>query len=132
MPYFRTRLSSDGVVETWMVADGSNMLGDTASYVLSLRRLGKDAPWLRATGQRATLSVVSASDRDRFAVLPLTVARSVRNLSPWTVHAGTYNVALVPDSLYQVCKLPCESADTVKLLPWGKASVEYQGRPPSR
>ena len=64
-------------------------------------------------------------------VLPLTVARSVRDMSPWTVHAGTYNVALVPDSLYKVCKPPCVPADTVKLLPRGKASVKYQV-PPSR
>jgi hypothetical protein len=50
-------------------------------------------------------------------VIPLGVAPTVRDRSMWTVLPRRYRVALLPDSLYELCKIPCSRPDTVKLTP---------------
>lgn len=124
VPYFRRRLARDGAVEVWVLLPDT--LGDTVAYTLGVRRIpsGRSAD-LRPTGERATLTIQSRSAKDRFAVVPLAVARSVRDLSSWQVHPETYNVALVGDSLYEVCRLPCARRDTVKLTPRATVTRRY-------
>lgn len=125
-PYQRQHLMRDGVIEAWVVVDDADALGDTVPYTLRFRRVSRDTPTsLRATGQRAIIMVSSSSRRDRFVVLPLSVANTARNFSSWSVDPGTYNVALVKDSLYKVCKMPCASGRIVKLLPMTKMTLRF-------
>jgi hypothetical protein len=123
-PYFRHRLTHDGLVAIWVTFD--QILGDTMAYALRIHREGPEPPAaLRATGQWATLTIVSRQATDSFSVVPLTVARSLRNRSEWKVLARPYKVALVPDSLYEVCRLPCSAPDIVKLTPSAKVTKRY-------
>lgn len=124
--YFHKRLNRDGVIEVWVVVDYADALGDMVPYTLSYRRIGQHAAGsLTPTGQRAILAVSSSSARDRFAVVPASVATAIRNATDWSVHAQTFNVALVTDSLYKVCKLPCSSAKTVGLAPLKKTPLRF-------
>jgi hypothetical protein len=122
--YFRHRLTSDGVVAIWVTMD--EFLGDSLGYTLRIRREGTVTPtWLRATGQWAKLTIESRRQLDPFSVIPMMLARSVRDRSKWKVLPRTYNVALVGDSLYEVCRLPCSSPDTVKLTPSASVTRRY-------
>ena len=124
VPNFRRRLARDGAVEVWVLLPDT--LGDTVAYTLRVRRISSGgSAVLRPTGERATLTIQSHSAKDRFAVVPLAVARSVRDLSSWQVHPETYNVALVQDSLYELCRLPCVRLDTVKLTPSARVTKSY-------
>lgn len=124
VPYFRRRLARAGAVEMWVLLPDT--LGDTVAYTLRVRRIPSGgSAILRPTGERATLTIQSHSAKDRFAVVPLAAARSVRDLSSWQVHPETYNVALVQDSLYVLCRLPCVRRDTVKLTPRATVTRSY-------
>jgi hypothetical protein len=120
-PYFRRRLTEDGVIEMVLLFDsvvGDVVLGDTVAYTLRIRHDDPEPkPALVATGRMATLTIPGAGVRDEFSIVPLSMARSVHDLTRWKIHARTYRVALVADSLYQLCRLPCTSLDTIKLLP---------------
>jgi hypothetical protein len=124
-PYFRHRLVTSGVLQTLVtMSDGR---GDTVEYVFRIRRDGPIAPAaLSATGQRARIDLPATRSSDRFAIIPLSVLPTVRDISAWQVDRGRYNVALVHDSLYQVCRLPCLNADTITLRP--SSSVKWVGR----
>lgn len=124
--YFHRRLTGDGVVQVWITMDET--LGDTVTYALQVHREqspGRSA--LDATGARSQLTILSHNSRERFSVVPLSIAATVRDLFMWAVDAGAYNVALVADSLYQVCRLPCVSPDTVRLPVSGSATVRDRG-----
>ena len=119
--YFRRRLTDDGVIEMVLLFDSvvdDEILGDTVVYTLRIRHDDPEPrPALIATARMATLTIAGARVGDEFSIVPLSMARSVRDLTRWRIHARTYRVALVADSLYQLCRLPCVSPDTVKLTP---------------
>ncbi len=118
-PYFRRRLTGDRVVQSWVTMSESR--GDTVEYWFRVRQEGPSrSPILRATGERAQLTLESRGKSDRFVVMPLAEVPSVRDVTPWQVDPGTYDVALVSDSLYEVCRMPCIARDTVKLKPSSK------------
>jgi len=112
---FRHRLKNDGVVIVWLAFD--EQVVDTVPYVLRVRHNGSASSLLRPTARRATLTVVSRRKNDTFSLVPASIASTVRDRSRWSMYAKTYNVALVADSLYELCRLPCSSPDTVKLTP---------------
>jgi hypothetical protein len=120
-PYFRRRLTDDGVIEIVLLFDsvvGDEILGDTVAYTLRIRHDDPEPrPALVATGRMATLKIAGGRARDEVSIVPLSVVSSVHDLMRWRIHARTYRVALVVDSLYQLCRLPCTSPDTVKLMP---------------
>ena len=125
-PYVRFRLPSDGAVSVDVGADERGF-HDTVPYSLSLRRMGQDLTpqLLRATGHAAALTLASARESDRFVVAPLSVADWETNPGHWSVFQGRFKVALVSDSLYVVCKLPCGRPDTVLLKPSRAVMRQY-------
>jgi hypothetical protein len=124
VPYFRHRMTANGVVQMWISWDET--LGDTVTYTLQISSDGpRPSGPLRATGLRSRLSLISARDADRFSIVPLAIARSVHDVSKWIVDVGTYNVALVGDSLYELCRLPCVSPAMIKLTPSTEVTRRY-------
>lgn len=122
--YSRLRLRNDGVVAVSVSI--SEAVGDTVEYGFRVTRHPPEtASALRATGRQATLTISSNRLADRFSVVPVSVARSADDLSRWSVFPRTYQVALVPDTLYEICRIPCLMPDTVKLTPDGRASRRY-------
>jgi hypothetical protein len=124
VPYFRARLPNDGAVaiSTTMYENE----GESVAYTLRIERVGREPPLaLRPTCERATLAVISARLTDHFSIVPLSIVDSVHDLSNWTVFTGVYKVALVSDSLYQVCRVPCVKPDTIELLPGTTVTRDY-------
>ena len=122
--FFRRRLHRDGVLTVEVDADDA--LGDSVEYDLRFRhpvRLPPEA--FRATGQRASLNLVIGKQGNRVSVVPVSIAGTVRNRSDWAVGPREYNVALVADSLYELCLLPCVKPGTVKLTPWSRVVRKY-------
>ena len=115
--YFRHRFSRNGVVEIFLALEQG--YGDTVPYVLSITRSRiASNNVLRPTGLAATLTVETRRTRDAFSIVPISVAAGVRDRLEWRIHAKAYKVALVSDSLYELCRLPCSKPDTVKLTPF--------------
>jgi hypothetical protein len=110
---FRHRLPRDGVLEIYVFLDGAE--GDTVPYTIRILRRGSTS--LTPTGRTATLSVVSRHEADQFSLVPLSLASTVRDRSEWRIVARPYKVALVNDSLYELCRLPCSSPQIVLLTP---------------
>jgi hypothetical protein len=124
VPYFRSRLQNDGVVSISTNMDEND--GDSVPYTLRIERVGPEPPAaLRMTCERARLTIISPRITDHFSIVPISIAHSVRDLSKWTTFVGTYNVALVPDSLYQVCRVPCVTPDTIRLTPHARVRRRY-------
>lgn len=112
---FRHRVAVNGAVQVWL---GLDNISDSVAYIMRLVDRGPPPPVvLRATGRTATLVLASKQQSDRYAIVPLSLVEGLRSLAPWTVALGTHKVALVGDSLYQLCKMPCARRDTVKLTP---------------
>lgn len=121
---FHHRLKSDGIVEVWVNID--DVFGDTVGYALRIRRRDGSRPaMLLPTGQSAALTISSPGKRDRFRFVPLSIAARTHDEARWTVFAGTYNVALISDSLYELCRVPCSIPDTVKLTPSATVAKMY-------
>jgi hypothetical protein len=112
-PQFRHRLQNDGVVIIWLSFDQQQ--ADTVPYTLRVWHHGSTSSPLRSTGKAATLTVVSRHKGETFSLVPASIAPTVRDRSQWPIIARTYHVALVSDSLYELCRLPCTAPDTVKL-----------------
>jgi hypothetical protein len=121
VPYFRHRLKTGGIVLLSIFLNDS--LTDPVQYSLRLWRDRNSRTALQPTGAGATLVIDSQNTSDRFAVIPLSVAKSVVDLTDWDVERGTYRVVLVADSLYQVCRLPCVIRDVVKLSPFAAVTI---------
>jgi hypothetical protein len=114
--HFRRRFRSDGVVEVFLAL--REIYGDTVPYTLRVLRSGSGSnASLRPTGEAATLTVVSRHKGDAFSLVPISIAPNVRDRSQWRIWPMRYKVALVSDSLYELCRLPCSAPDTVKLTP---------------
>lgn len=123
VPYFRSRLTHDGIVVVTIVFLDRGAL---VPYELRIRRERPDpAAALRPTGKWARLNIISAAATDPFTVIPLSLLPSVSDVTPWTVLAMPYNIALLSDSLYQVCRVPCTSPDTVRLVPGARVTRKY-------
>ena len=112
---FRHRLKNDGVVLVWLSFDEQVIA--TLPYVLRIWHNGSASASLRPTARKATLTVASRRKNDRFSLVPASIASTVRDRSRWTIYAQTYNVALVSDSLYELCRLPCSAPVLIKLSP---------------
>lgn len=110
---FRRRLQSDGVVLVWLAFD--EQTADSVPYTLHVQHESAVSRPLRATGEAATLTVVSRHKNSTFSLVPASIAPTVRDRSQWRIFAKTYRVALVGDSLYELCRLPCSSPQIVKL-----------------
>lgn len=125
-PYVRFRLPTDGAVSVDVGADERGLY-DTVPYNVSLRRIGQGFQPRRfqATGHAAALTLASTRELDRFVIAPLSVADWAMNPARWAVLQGRFKVALVADSLYVVCKLPCGSPDTVLLKPSMAVTRQY-------
>ena len=129
---FRHRLVSDGAIEVWVDLEN---ISDTVAYALRLLHRGPPPPRsLRLTGEAATLVLSSPRATDRYAIIPISMARGVRDLRPWSVAMGTHKVALVADSLYELCIMPCARRDTMKVARSSRLSVSFSsnGRPTVR
>jgi hypothetical protein len=113
--YFRQRLAIDGVVSISVSILEPD--SDSVPFTLTIRRDGTSRRGLRPTGQRATLVVDSRRIGAEFTLIPLLIASGVNDRSKWKAFVGTYGVALVDDSLYEFCRLPCLRPDTVELTP---------------
>jgi hypothetical protein len=114
---FHRRLVRDGVLEVEVAFD-ERRRGDSVPYAIRFRRLeASTSAALRATGKYSYLTIGSNADSEMFAVIPLAMMRSRSDVAAWRVDPGEYRVALVPDSLYVVCRKQCASADTIKLTP---------------
>lgn len=130
-PYLRRRVQSNGLIFLHVSfsdhVDGE-LLHDTVKYTLRVRREKPDQPAsLRAIGEHAILALESArSAGDEFSLIPISLATGVTDFTPWRISAGVYRVLLVSDSLYQLCRLPCDRPDTVKLTPWVRVTKEYK------
>jgi hypothetical protein len=112
---FRHRLQNDGVVLVWLAFD--EQVIPTLPYTLSVWHNGSASSLLRSTGRSATLSLVSRHKTESFSLVPASIAPTVHDRSQWRIFAQTYKVALVSDSLYELCRFPCTAPDTVKLTP---------------
>jgi len=120
--YFRHRLSADGLIVVWV--DFEEVLGDSLTYTFELHHEPSRAGLaFHPTGARASLILHSRRLTDRWSVVPLSLIQSAHDPAHWSVPVGTYNVALLSDSLYQICHLPCTSADTVALTPSRKVTL---------
>ena len=118
---FRHRVAVDGAVQVWISLDN---ISDTVAYVMRLAHRGPPPPpVLLATGHTATLILDSKKQIERYAIVPVSLVEGVHSLAPWTVAVGTHKVALVGDSLYQLCIMPCARRDTVKLTPSSRTVV---------
>jgi hypothetical protein len=127
---FRHRLATDGAFQVWVDLDQN--ISDTVAYTLRVVHRGPmPPPGLRATGEAATLILDSNRATDRYAIIPASIAGGVQSLPPWTVAVGTHKVALVGDSLYELCIMPCTRRDTVKLTQSRQIMVRFSsnGRP---
>lgn len=114
--YFRYRALRDGVLLISVSLDETQ--GATVPYTLQISRGGSPTSgFLRPTGATATLTVISGDKAAAFSLVPGSIASAVRDRSPWRIYAGRFKVALVSDSLYELCRLPCSSPDTVELTP---------------
>ena len=123
---FRHRLMRDALVS--ISIDMEESQGDSIAYTLRVRRAGSALPTgLRPTGDHARLTVESARRTDQFSLIPLSIAPAVHDRSHWKAFAfeRTYNVALVEDSLYEFCRVPCSRPDTLKLTPSGSVRRRY-------
>jgi len=127
VPYFHHRTKTSGLIVVTVVFDLDNALNDSVEYSLRLKIDGHDSGrTLRPTGKVAMLVVASPNENDRFRVAPLSSATRADDSGDWTMTAGTYRVVLAPDSLYQLCRLPCAHADTIRLV--GGTRVETRPR----
>lgn len=124
--YFRHRLARDGLVS--ISIDMEESQGDSIAYTLRIRRAGSPLPnGLRLTSDHARLTVESAGRTGQFSLIPLSIASTVSDRSHWKAFAfeRTYNVALVDDSLYEFCRVPCSRPDTLKLTPSSSVRRRY-------
>ena len=80
-PRFRHRLQTDGVVLVWLAFDEQGV--DTLPYTLRVWSTGSASRSLRATGQTATLTVVSRRKNSTFSLVPASVARTIGDRSQW-------------------------------------------------
>jgi hypothetical protein len=130
------RLIKDGIVWAWVrIGDPSLtpypephlFLPDTVGYTLrTLQRGPAPPPALRATDKWASLDIASKRGFGaRFSIVPLSIARSVRDRTRWIMFARTYNVALVADSVYEICGVPCSAPDTVRLIPGARVTKRF-------
>jgi hypothetical protein len=125
-PILSQRLINDGVIAPQLVLDLTGFLGDTVPYSFRIRHVSaQPGASLRATGGRAMLTISSAKETDRFSVVPASLAKSVHDRSTWAVYPRTYRVALVSDSVYEICRIPCLLPDTAKLTPSAKVTKRY-------
>ena len=114
--YFRRRLGRDGVLLIFVSLDETE--GTTVPYTLRVSHGGSaSTESLRPTGQTATLTVISQHATDAFSLVPASMASTVRDRAQWRISPVRYKVALVSDSLYELCRLPCTALDLVKLTP---------------
>jgi hypothetical protein len=123
-PYFRRRLRRDGVVAANVLIDVNS---DTDPYPYWFRVAREpSAPHapLTLTGDRATVIAGSwRNPRDSFSIVPVSMVSRAKDLSSWKVPAGTWVVALVKDSLYDVCYKRCVRHDTIRLRSFKRVTI---------
>ena len=121
--YFHGRLAHDGVV---VITVSYLDRGSVVPYELRIRRQSavRD-PGFTPTGKWARFTIISAKPTDAFTVIPLSRTPAMPDAAAWTVMAIPYNVVLSGDSLYQVCRLPCVSPDTVVLREGARLTKRY-------
>ena len=122
-PRFRHRVQHDGVVILWLAFD--EQVADSVRYTLRVKHDLATASELRPTGQTATLTVMSRGKNDTFSLVPKSVVPHVRDRSWWRMFAKVYKVALVSDSLYELCRLPCSAPRTVLLKPSANVIIRF-------
>ncbi len=114
--YFRHRLVTSGAITALIITNEGR--GDSVEYYLRVRQEDSDRlAALRPTGERAVLTIEGRGRGARASVVPVSAAASVNDLAAWEIEPGRYNVALVSDSLYQVCRLLCQKPDTLRIAP---------------
>ena len=99
---------------------------DPYPYWFRAARYRRSAPnaSLALTGARATVRAGSwLHGRDSFSIVPLSMVSRVKDPSSWKVPAGTWVVALVKDSLYDVCYKRCVRHDTIRLRPFQRVTI---------
>jgi hypothetical protein len=121
--FVRLRLKSDGVVEVFVDIDEN--LGDTVPYSLAVRRVESGPTALNSTGRFARLNIVSAHIPGSLTVVPARLGGATADRSRWRVYARPYNVALLTDTLYEICRSPCLSRDTIVLKPAAHVIGKY-------
>jgi hypothetical protein len=116
--------TASGVLWVFSVLDPSRSGGDTIPYKIQVHRRGAGTR-TRPAGSSAGLTIESASANDRFSVVPLSLVGGLASREQWAVPRGAFRVALLQDSLYEVCRLACVAPDTVRLVPGGTALKRY-------
>jgi hypothetical protein len=117
------RMESAGALRVWV--DFAATGEPSVPYTIRMHRATPASDAYRLTGQWAKLDVSSQVRKDRFSLVPVSVEHSLSNLSNWAVLGGLYQVALVSDSLYELCRLPCTKPDTITLKPSGSLTKQY-------
>jgi hypothetical protein len=123
-PYFRRRLRRDGVVAANVLIDVNSDTDPYPYWFRVARQPSAPNASLTLTGGRATVKAGSwLHRRDSFSIVPLSMVSRVKDLSSWKVRAGTWVVALVKDSLYDVCYKRCVRHDTIRLRPFQRVAI---------
>jgi hypothetical protein len=120
---FARRIARSGIIRVNVFPSSS---ADSIPYTLRVRRW--DVPrsaGLRINGGAATLAVTAARAAQPLMLVPVSGTSHRGSLSDWTMYPGTYKIALVEDSLYEMCALPCQRPDTILLGVSRKISVSY-------
>lgn len=81
---------------------------------------------LRPTGSRARL-IIDGMESGFVALIPNSVAGRIgpTEYSRWAFWAGDYSVLLVRDTLYRMCRMPCDRLDSVVLKPGDVVHRKY-------
>lgn len=118
------RMSRDGIVVVQISMD--QIWPDSVPYVFRMRQIpSRGASTLRATGEVARLRVSSQDQYQKLSFAPASSFRTGAKESAWEIFPETYKVALVADSLYSLCSLPCAKPDRVHLRAGSSVEKKY-------
>jgi hypothetical protein len=119
------RLPTDGVLQVFVsLSDvvGMSPTGDTVPYVFRVAQVGAAQAAWNSTGAHATVHVLGSGAKP-FTIIPVSDVASVASRDAWKMTGTRFRIALAQDSLYEVCNIPCQKPDTLRITPG--AHVEW-------
>jgi len=125
-PYFRRRIDRNGILHATIELGQHS--SDTVPYTLRVAQYGTRPGALRATGETARLNLTAKEALARFSVVPAAIPLPPNDVAPWSVPLGSHKVALIVDSIFLLCRIPCAKPDTVILQRSRSAANKGSGR----